>query len=135
MKVGSVNFCAILDRNTQDFIAQARKRNLNTNEMELLFEDVVPGEKVETSKNQDGFLSMGLGKFCGGYSLQTLLKPKFTYNPINNECRFFPYEINQETVDTITNNLKILKRNEELNIYPEDYLIEFKRRYGKTIDI
>ena len=129
-----ISFGAILDRNTIDFIAQARKRKLNTDEMELLMKKIVPDEKIETSRNQNGFLSMGMGKFCGGYSLQTLLEPKFVYSPSKNECKFFPYEVNQETVDEIVKNLKILQKNESLHIYPEVYIAELHRRYGKTID-
>ena len=134
MKIGNVNFGARLDKNTSDFIQTAREKGLNTSEMELLMKTVVPQEKIETSKNKDGFLAMGMGKYPGGYSLQTLLEPRLLYSLSKDGVKFLPYEINQETVDTITQNLKELQKNESMHIYPKIYVEELRRRYGKSIE-
>ena len=130
-----INFGASLDKNTRDFVTQAREKGLNTGEMEYLMKKVVPEEIIETSKSKDGFLSMGIGKYYGGeYCLQTLLNPVFVFSPKSGECKFFPHKLNQKTIDRITQNLKILQKNESMRVYPEAYIAEFHRRYGKTID-
>lgn len=129
-----ISFGATLDKNTIDFIAQARKKGLKIDEMELLMKKVVPTEIIETAKNKDGFISMGIGKYSGGYSLKTLLKPNFVYYRKRDKLKIYPQYMNQKTIDKITKKLKELQKNESMGIYPKAYITELHRRYGKTID-
>ena len=121
MKVRSTNFGARIDMETYNVLLNARKSNLYTNEMENLMRDTCPSATIYTTNidnDIDGEKNCGI-KTMNIYSTLTkekipILEPKVrTVGHISYIGE--AYKINQKTIDLITENLKMIKQNKNID--------------------
>ena len=123
MNVGNISFGARIDRNTLDFLVNAREKNLNTQKMETLMKQISPEGDIISSVDFNGNI---LFMYNSGEKFNQILPYK-----INTER---PYATTQATVDLITSKCEKMSNNEKIKfqkIYKRDHRAELIKIFGE----